>query len=86
MQDIGYSNRNAVYGLGTFTFLIYLYAIRCILVLIIKIILKISKKKCIKKKKMKKLKSGLFFNNLYGMAMEGMIEFMINGYLNLKTA
>jgi hypothetical protein len=55
MQDIGYSNRNAVYGLGTFTFLIYLYAIRCVLVLIIKIILKISKKKCIKKKQMKKL-------------------------------
>ena len=53
MQDIGYSNRNAVFGLGTFTFLIYLYFIRCALVLIIKIIRKLSKKKCIKKKQIK---------------------------------
>jgi len=50
MQNIGYDNRNAMIGLGTFTFLIYLYFARLALVTIIKIIKKISKKRCIKKK------------------------------------
>jgi hypothetical protein len=50
MQNIGYQNRNAVYGLGTFTFLIFLYFFRLALVIIFKLILKISKKK-IKNKK-----------------------------------
>ena len=35
---------------------------------------------------MKNLEKGLFYNNLYGLAIEGMIEFLINGYLNLMTA
>jgi hypothetical protein len=35
---------------------------------------------------LKKLENGLFYNNLYGLAIEGMIEFLINGYLNLITA
>jgi hypothetical protein len=35
---------------------------------------------------LKKLEKGLFYNNLYGLAIEGMIEFFINGYLNLMTA
>ena len=46
MQDIGYSSRNCVYSLGTFTFIIYLYFIRLALVIIIKIIQKISKRRC----------------------------------------
>ena len=32
-----------------------------------------------------KLKRGLFFNNLFAIAIEGMIEFLINGYLNAMT-
>ena len=32
------------------------------------------------------MENGLFYNNLYGLAIEGMIEFLINGYLNLITA
>jgi hypothetical protein len=48
--------------------------------------LKISKCKKGKKKLLKKLENGLFYNNLFGLGIEGMIEFMINGYLNLMTA
>jgi hypothetical protein len=57
MQDIGYQNRNAIYGLGTFFFLIYLYFIRCGLVLILKVCSKIPKKRCkyAKKKYIKNL-------------------------------
>jgi hypothetical protein len=36
MQNIGYQNRNALYGLGTFTFLIFLYFLRLGLVAVIK--------------------------------------------------
>jgi len=32
------------------------------------------------------MENGLFYNNLFGIAIEGMIEFLINGYLNLMTA
>ena len=38
MQNIGYDNRNAVIGLGTFTFLIIIYFIRLILAFILKIL------------------------------------------------
>ena len=31
------------------------------------------------------MKKGLFYNNLYGMAIEGLIEFLIISYLNIKT-
>jgi hypothetical protein len=51
-----------------------------------KIFSKIPKKRCFKKKTLKKLRSGLFYKNLLSMALEGMIEFFINGYLNLITA
>jgi len=45
MQNIGYQNRNALYGLGTFAFIIYLYFIRLGLVMLIKLYQKISKNK-----------------------------------------
>ena len=86
MQNVGYQNRNALYGLGTFTFVIYLYFIRLGLVMLIKIYLKISKKRSLKKKCFYYFLYGVFFNNLYGLAIEGMNEFLINGYLNLITA
>ena len=38
-----------------------------------------------KNKNLIRLENGLFYNNLYGLAIEGMIEFLINGYLNLMT-
>ena len=33
-----------------------------------------------------KLRNKVFFNNILAMAIEGMIEFLINGYLNAMTA
>ena len=46
----------------------------------------ITKKKYGGKKIYKMLKKDQFFNNLFGMGIEGMIEFIIYGYLNVKTA
>ena len=56
MQDIGYNDRNALTGLGTFTFLIFLYFIRCGLILILKIYLLITKSKYGGKKLYKRFK------------------------------
>lgn len=83
MQDIGYQNRNAIYGLGTFYFLIISYFIRCGLVLLLNIYIIICKKKLRNVNNL--LKKGLFYNNLFEMAIEGLIELLINSYLNLKT-
>ena len=41
MQDIGYQSRNAVYALGTFTFIIYLYFLKLGFLILIKIVFKI---------------------------------------------
>jgi hypothetical protein len=86
MQDIGYDTRNVVYAPNTFTFLINLYFIRCGLVILMHVFLKLTKNKFGGRKLYKLLKKGQFYNSLYGMALQGMIEFIINGYLNLKTA
>ena len=47
--------------------------------------MKITKGKYEKKLNIKFLYKGLFYNNLYGMAIEGLIEFLISSYLDLKT-
>ena len=57
MQDIGYNDRNALTGLGTLTFLIFFYLIRCGLILILKVYLLITKSKNGGKKLYKRLKS-----------------------------
>ena len=57
MQDIGYNDRNALTGLGTLTFLIFLYFIRCVLILILKFFLLITNSKFGGKKLFKRLKS-----------------------------
>lgn len=72
-------------ALGTFTFAFLLYFIRLALTILIFIYLKITSEKCKGKQIFNKIKKGLFFNNILGMAIEGMIEFLINGYLNAMT-
>ena len=45
MQDIGFDKRNALFGLGTFTFLICFYFLRCGFMLLIKVYLTLTKQK-----------------------------------------
>lgn len=46
MQDIGYDTRNVVYAINTFNILINLHFIRCGLVILMHIFLKLTKNKC----------------------------------------
>ena len=73
-------------GLGTFTFALYLYFIQLAITILLFIYLNATFGKCKGKHIYNKLKYGLFFNNILGMAIEGMIEFLINGYLNAMTS
>jgi hypothetical protein len=45
----------------------------------------ITGEKFIKKKLLKKVLKGLFFNSILTMTMEGFIDFLINGFLNIYT-
>ena len=85
MQDVGFENRNAMLGLATFTFLIIIYFIRVALSLILKILVIIFKGKYFTKKIYKKVSSEIFFNTILQMSIEGLIEFIIFGYLNTIT-
>jgi hypothetical protein len=85
MQDVGFENRNAMLGLATFTFLIIIYFIRVSLSLIMKILVIIFKGKFYTKKIYKKVSSEIFFNTILQMSIEGLIEFIIFGYLNTIT-
>jgi hypothetical protein len=85
MQDVGFNNRNAMLGLSTFTFLIILYFIRVALSLLMKILMTIFKGWFYTKKIYKKVSSEIFFNTILAMSIEGLVEFIIFGYLNTVT-
>ncbi len=85
MQDVGFDNRNAMLGLSTFTFLIILYFIRVVLSLLMKILMTIFRGRFYTKKIYKKVSSEIFFNTILAMSIEGLIEFIIFGYLNTVT-
>lgn len=73
-------------GLGTFTFLILIYFFRIFLGFIFLIILKINNESNFTKQIYRIIISGLFFNSILSMSIEGFIDFNIFGYLNIKTA
>jgi hypothetical protein len=85
MQDVGFNNRNAMLGLSTFTFLIILYFIRVVLSLLMKILMTIFRGRFYTKKIYKKVSSEIFFNTILAMSIEGLVEFIIFGYLNTVT-
>ena len=72
-------------GLSTFTFLIILYFIRVALSLLMKILMTIFRGRFYTKKIYKKISSEIFFNTILAMSIEGLIEFIIFGYLNTMT-
>ena len=86
MQDVGYDNRNAMLGLATFTFLIIIYFLRIFLVILMKLISKILRGRFYSKEISGYISKNLSFNPILSMSIEGFFDFMIFGYLNMKTA
>ena len=85
MQDVGFDNRNAMLGLSTFTFLIILYFIRVAISLFMMILMLIFRGRFYTKEIYKKVSSEIFFNTILAMSIEGLVEFIIFGYLNTVT-
>ena len=73
-------------GLATFTFLIVIYFVRVILSIFLKILIWIFGGRFNIKEIFKKVSDNIFFNTILAMSIEGLIEFIIYGYLNFKTA
>ena len=86
MQNIGYDNRNAMLGLATFTFLIIIYFVKLIIVILMKLISFILGGKFYSKYIYGYISKNLSFNPILSMSIEGFFDFMIFGYLNIKTA
>ena len=85
MQTISFSNRNAFLGLGTITVYIIAYFSQVLLATVFKIVRMISGDKCTKNKVYQYLIKGLFFNTILTITMEGFIEFVVLGLLNIYT-
>jgi hypothetical protein len=83
MQAINFDNRNAFLGLGSVK--IYLLAIifQIIFALFLKIFIMITGEKYINKSHLQKMLKGIFFNSILSMSMEGYIEFIVYGVLNI---
>ena len=67
--------------MSTLSLAIYLYFIRLAIYLVLAFISLIARRKW---KPVEKLKKGLFFNDLLILVLEGYIEFLICGYLNIQ--
>jgi len=86
MQNVGYENRNAMLGLANFSFLIIIYFLRIFLVFLTKLINKILQGKFYSKEIYNFLSKNLSFDPILSMSIEGFVDFMIFGYLNIMTA
>jgi len=85
MQTISFNNRNAFLGLGTITVYIIAYFSQVLLAAVFKIISMIYQDKWTKNKVYEYLIKGLFFNTILTITMEGFIEFVVLGFLNIYT-
>ena len=85
MQSISFNVRNAFLGLGSASVFLMVYLVQIILVILLKIIIMITGEKFIKKDLLNKLLKGLFFNSILSITMEGYIDFLINGFLNIYS-
>ena len=63
----------------------FAYFAQCIVVLILKIIIKFTGERFIKKKYFNFLVKDLFFNSLISLTMEAFLELIIYSFLNLYT-
>ena len=73
-------------GLNTFTFLIFIYFFKIFLSLVFYVIAILSGEEKYIKRIYNNIRKDLFFNDYFSMSIEGFIEFIIFGYLNIKTA
>ena len=86
MQNVGYDNRNALIGLGTLAFIIFLFFIKILVGIVFKILSYYLNGKYYSKQIHGFITKNLYFNMILALSVEGFLEFIIFGYLNTLTA
>ena len=83
MTDIGYNDRNAFSALGSVAIIIFIYFLKLITSLILKIFLYLF---CFKSKFIikfeKKFSEGMYFENILNVLIEAIIEILICSFMN----
>jgi hypothetical protein len=83
MIDIGYEDRNAFSALGTVAVIIFIYFLRLLVSLVLKIILylfELKKKMIIKVERF--LSNGMYFENILIVLIEATIEILVCSFMN----
>ncbi len=85
MQTISFNVRNTFLGIGSASIYLLAYLIQVVLAIFLKLFIMITGEKFIKKKILSNVLKGLFFNSILSMSMEGYIEYLVYGILNICT-
>ena len=80
IRSLGYSTSNSIFNLGTIFFLIIFYLIR---VFIYSFVYKVNQKTGKMEEYLKSEGKSLFYSNILLLLLEGFMEFIITGYLNV---
>ena len=83
MQIITFNTTNAFIGLESISVYLLIYFCQVALSIIVNIFMKVTGEKCIKKNFYQRLFKSLFFNSILSITMEGFLEFLIYGFLNI---
>ena len=85
MQTISFNVRNTFLGIGSASVYLLAYLFQVVLAVFLKLFIMITGEKFIKKNILRKVLKELFFNSILSMSMEGYIEFLVYGILNICT-
>ena len=85
MQLISFNDRNAATGMGSMIIFLFIYFVQVVFALHLLIFILITGNKFIKINLQKNILKGIFFNQIISLTIEGLLEFIIYGFLNIYT-
>ena len=85
MQTISFNDRNAATGMGSMIIFLFIYFVQVVFALHLLIFILITGNKFIKINLQKNILKGIFFNQIISLTIEGLLEFIIYGFLNIYT-
>jgi hypothetical protein len=83
MEDLGYDSHNAIIILGTMGVILFQWILRAFIYMIMRLVYRFRQSEKLRKA-LKKVKRGLFFNDISIISIEGYLTFLIAGYLNMN--
>jgi hypothetical protein len=82
MEDIGYDTHNSVLNLGSLWLFSLYYFLKVFIYLVYRLVKFLSKGR-IQSNIIENMPNGLFFNEILALTIEGYMEWLISGYLNM---